>query len=103
MDGVSVTVIVPLPLLVVSRVLQLPGFRVAEYWTVMVLSGGAVMSKERMPPDQAGLARLNEPEPLPPIVVNVKEVTELRTEPAVYLGLALEVPVVLMKPRVEFT
>ena len=97
------TVTVPLPLLVVNRVVQLPAFSVGEYWTVMVLLGGAVMAKERMPPDQAGLARLKEPDPLPPIVVKVKEVTELRTEPAVYSGLAWEVPVVLMKPRVEST
>ena len=103
MDGVSVTVMVPLPLLVVNRVVQLPASNVAEDWTVMVVPGKAVMAKVSVPSDQVGLPRLNAPEPLPPIVVNVKEVTELRTAPAVYLGLAFEVPEVLMNPRMEFT
>ena len=101
MLGVSMTVTVPLPLLVVTRVVQLPAFSVVEDWTVMVLPGKAVMAKVSVPPDQTGLLKLSEPEPLPPIVVNVKEVVELRTAPSVYLGLAFEVPVIFMKPRRE--
>ena len=86
MDGVSVTVKVPVPLLVVTSVDQVPDVRLDVYWTVIVLSAGAVTSKLRVPPETTGLVKLRVPEPLPPIVVKVKEVTVLRTEPAVYSG-----------------
>jgi hypothetical protein len=76
-----------LPLLVAIRVAQVPVARFDVYCTVMVVSAGPVMSNLSRPPDKTALLKLKVPEPLPPVVVNVKEVTELRTEPAVYSGL----------------
>jgi hypothetical protein len=89
---------VPVLLVTVSRVIQLPG-SVAEYCTVIILPAVPVIEKVKELPFKAGAPRLGglPLPPPPPIVVKVKVVEVPRTPPAVYWGLALVVPVTLRK------
>ena len=94
---------VPVTLVTVSSVLQLPGRSVAEYWTVSFLPAVPLIEKVKLDFDKLEAPRLAPvPPPLPPIVIKVKEVSVPRTAPVVYLGLVFVAPVTLMKTIREF-
>jgi hypothetical protein len=101
---VSVKVIVPLPLLIVRRVVQPPA-GLGAIWTVTVVFGEAVIVKLTVPAVQTGLPRLGGEAgpPPPPVVVKVNWVTEFIDAPALNSGFAPFVPFALIKPIVELT